>query len=82
MIGINRNEFNKIFDDWYIHIRNFIYYKTGDIEKAEDITQDTFLKLWEIRQQIDQKTIKSLLYTMANNMYLNDVAHGKVVLKF
>jgi len=82
MVGINQIEFDQIFNDWYYPVRNFVYYKTGDMQTAEDITQDTFLKVWEKRESIDPSTVKSLLYTIANNLFLNIVEHNKVVLKF
>lgn len=82
MTGINKSEFEKVFMDWYYPVRNFIYYKTGEMEAAEDIVQDTFLKLWEKRDEIKLETVKSLIYTIANNLFLNRVERGKVVLKF
>jgi RNA polymerase sigma-70 factor (family 1) len=82
MSGINEAEFKSIFNQWYQPIRNFLYYKTGDTEVAEDIAQDTFLKLWEKRDSIKPETVKSLLYTIANNLFLNRVEHQKVSLRF
>ena len=41
------NTFKMIFDNHSEVIRNFIYYKCGDMAQAEDITQDAFIKLWK-----------------------------------
>jgi RNA polymerase sigma-70 factor (family 1) len=82
MAGLSQQEFDRIFLDWYAQLRNFIYYKTGDIQVAEDIVQDTFLKIWEKRESIRTATVKSLLYTIANNLFLNRIDHEKVLLKF
>ncbi|NQY05198.1 MAG: hypothetical protein HRT68_03075 [Flavobacteriaceae bacterium] len=38
--------FGKVNSDNYEPLRNFIYYKTGDLDKAEDIVQDAFIKIW------------------------------------
>ena len=35
---------------------------------AEDLAQDVFIKLWNIRQTICEATIKSLVFTVANNI--------------
>lgn len=35
---------------------------------AEDLTQDVFIKLWNVRQTICEATIKSLVFTVANNI--------------
>jgi DNA-directed RNA polymerase specialized sigma24 family protein len=48
MAGINQVEFDQVFMDCYKPLRNFIYYKTGDMQIAEDITQDTFLKIKKV----------------------------------
>ena len=82
MAGINQVEFDQIFMDWYYPVRNFIYYKTGDMQTSEDLTQDTFMKVWEKRETIDIRTVKPLLYKIANNIFLNRIDHEKVVLKF
>lgn len=61
-------------------LRNFLYYKFGDSEKANDLTQDAFVKLWENCAEVPEEKAKSYLYTVANNAALNKVAHNKVVL--
>lgn len=82
MSGINHSEFEKIFHTWYEPIRNFLYYKSGNVEIAEDLAQDAFLKLWEKRADIRPETVKSLLYTIAGNLFLNRKGHEKVQLRF
>ena len=62
-------------------LRNFIYYKCGDIQQAEDIVQDAFIKLWNNCSKIVFEKAKSFLYTVARNNFLNEVAHKKIVLQ-
>lgn len=52
------------------------------MELAEDLTQDAFTILWTKRENIDPTKVKSYLFTIANNLFLNEVKHRKVVLKF
>jgi RNA polymerase sigma-70 factor (ECF subfamily) len=47
--------------DWYSPVRNSVYYKTGDMQKAEDITQETFLKIRERKDTINIQTVGPLL---------------------
>ncbi|HEY4786573.1 MAG TPA: RNA polymerase sigma-70 factor [Bacteroidales bacterium] len=82
MIGITQAEFDKVFHSWYDPVRNFIYYKSGDVQVAEDITQEVFLKIWEKKEEIKIETVKSLLFTIANNMFLNRIEHQKVSFRF
>lgn len=76
---------SKVFEEVYkTHVtalRNYVYYKSGNIDVAEDIVQDCFMKIWKNCSNIIFQTVKSLLYKMASNSFLNTVTHKKVVLE-
>ena len=74
--------FQSIFITQAEGLRNFMYYKTGSLQQAEDLMQDAFGKLWENCAKVVIDKAKSFLFTVANNLFLNQVAHQKVVLKF
>jgi len=80
--GIDRMQFEHIFQSHYETIRNYIYYKSGSIDEAEDIAQEAFLKIWEKRETIIHSTVKSLLYTIAGNIFLNRWQHRNVEIQF
>jgi len=80
--GIDSVQFEHIFQAHYEAIRNYIYYKSGNMDEAEDIAQEAFLKIWEKRETIIQSTVKSLLYTIAGNVFLNRWQHRKVEKQF
>lgn len=82
MSGISRKTFEEIFNTWYEPVRNFIFYKTGEMKVAEDICQDVFLKVWEKRDQVRPETIKPYLYKLAGNLFLNRYEHRQVEFKF
>ena len=63
-------------------LRNYLYYKFGNEEQAEDVTQEAFIKLWENCTNVPPEKAKSFLYTVANNTTLNQIAHQKVVLEY
>jgi len=67
----DKGQFRLVFDQYYYPIRNFIYYKLGDADLAEDIAQEVFLKVWDKRDEIILPTIKSYLYAIANNLAIN-----------
>lgn len=72
-------------DLYYKHatgLRNFIYYKSGNLALSEDTVQDAFAKLWENCAKVSIEKAKSYLFTLAKNIFLNQVSHRKVVLKF
>ncbi len=60
---------------------NYIYYKFGNEEKANDAVQEAFLKLWENCAKVSPEKAKSYVYTIANNLYLNVLKAEKVRLK-
>jgi len=74
--------FSQIFMQQARSLRNYLVYKFGDSEKANDLTQDAFAKLWENCAQVPEEKAKSYLYTVANNAALNKIAHKKVVLAY
>lgn len=82
MPGIEKREFINLFNEMFQPIKNYVYYKVGDIEVAEDIAQDTFAKVWEKRREVRQNTVKSLLYTIAGNLCKNMFEHQQVVYDF
>ncbi len=49
---------------------------------AEDIAQDTFMKLWETRNKIDKRTVKAYLYTIAQNITINQQKRNTLKYKF
>ncbi len=79
---LSTEAYRHYFEEYYDAVRKFIYYKTGDPDFAEDIAQDTFVKLWENRAKIDERTIKSYLYTIANNLAINQLKRQQLRFKF
>ncbi|CAL2103124.1 RNA polymerase sigma-70 factor, ECF subfamily [Tenacibaculum sp. 190130A14a] len=75
----------KVFEDVFKKnaetLRNFMYYKCGNMDLAEDFVQESFVKLWDNCSKVIEEKAKSFLFTVANNLFLNNVAHKKVVLK-
>ncbi len=78
----NEKVFKIIFDGYYEVIRNFTYYKCGDIQQAEDLTQDAFVKLWENCSKVIFEKAKSFVMKVAQNLFYNESHHKKVILKY
>ena len=70
-----------IYNTYSQTLRNFIYYKCGDTQQAEDIVQNAFVKLWNNCSKIVFDRSKSFLYTVAKNEFLNEIAHKKIKLQ-
>ena len=63
-------------------LQNYLFYKFGNQEQANDVTQEAFLKLWENCAEVPLEKAKSFVYKVANNATLNQIAHQKVVLNY
>ena len=79
---ISEAEYHALFKQFYKPIRSFIYYRCGDVDMAEDLTQDVFIKLWETRTRIDKRTVKAYLYTIAQNLTINQLKRQQLLYKF
>jgi len=76
------NLFNALFKKHYQDLHNFLYYKFGEHLNPKDKAQDAFIKLWEHCKTVTPEKAKSFLFTIGNNLMLNEVKHQKVVLKY
>ena len=74
--------FKQYFDAYYKPVRNFLYYKCGDVDIADDAVQQVFMTLWDVRHTIKHDTIKAFLYAIATNILRNHFKHQKVVYGF
>lgn len=63
-------------------LRNFLIYRGSDSEQANDIVQETFVKLWQNCAKVAPAKAKSYLFTLASNAFKNEIAHMKVKLKY
>lgn len=73
--------FSSIFNKHSENLFQFLYYKFGDLLNPRDKVQEAFIKLWQNCSKVPPEKAKSFLFTTANNLMLNEVAHQKVVLK-
>lgn len=73
--------FSSIFNKHSKNLHDFLHYKFGDRLNPKDKLQEAFIKLWQNCAKIAPDKAKSFLFTTANNLMLNEVAHQKVVLK-
>lgn len=65
------HEFNEIYEKYKNLVLRAAYLHSGDYRAAEDITQDTFLKLYIGYDKLKKDNIASWLYTTAKNAGLN-----------
>jgi RNA polymerase sigma-70 factor (ECF subfamily) len=52
-------------------VRRFALYLCGDVTMADEITSDTFMRAFMAADRIRQPTVKSYLFTIARNAYID-----------
>ena len=83
VVRIKRSDpaaFKIVFDQCHKSIFNFIIFKVRDEQLAEDLLQEVFVRCWNARLRLDEnRSIRNYLYTIADNLILNEARHNKVV---
>lgn len=74
--------FSKLYEKYAQGLSDLLYYKYGALLNPSDKVQDAFIKMWENCAKVKPEAVKSYLYTVANNMMLNEAKHQKVVLNY
>lgn len=71
--------FEWLFKTYYPRLKRFASkFLTGD-GVAEDVVQDSFVRLFEHRDQLSGEALSSLLFTMVRNQCLNYLKHQALV---
>lgn len=78
----NEHQFDTFYGTHVRALRNFIYYKFGDAEQADDVVQESFIRLWNNCAKVSMDTAKSFLYRIAINLSTSLKRSEKVQLKY
>lgn len=78
----DRNSFKSIFQDYYQPLCHLSMQYLEDQEEARGVVQEAFVKLWEIRQDLDpDSNIRNFLFTLVKNNCLNLLKHRQIMLR-
>lgn len=67
------SEYNKCVDNHADGVYRFILKNIGDEERARDIVQESFSKMWEKSGDISMEKAKSYLFTTAYHTMIDDI---------
>ena len=79
---MNRENFKLLFDTYFNAIKNYLFYRIGDIDIATDITQDVFVRIWEKQMNLDMNNAKYMLYKIARDMLVSKYRRLEVENKY
>jgi RNA polymerase sigma-70 factor (ECF subfamily) len=73
-LGGERRAFTELMDRYHTRLLNFIYRTIGDRDRAEDLVQETFIRVYRHLHRFDQsKKFSTWLYTIAGNLAKNEL---------
>ena len=74
--------FEEIYNDFFGVIYHLSLHYLHDAKVSEEIVQDSFMKLWEIHETLnDRFNIRNFLYTITKNNCLNYLRNQKIALR-
>jgi RNA polymerase sigma-70 factor (ECF subfamily) len=62
--------FSALYKTYAPEVFRFALYLSGNRTEAEDITSETFVRVWTSATTIEMKTVKGYLFTIARNLFL------------
>ncbi|MCB0402728.1 MAG: RNA polymerase sigma factor [Flavobacteriales bacterium] len=66
-------EYNQCVDTYADNLFRFVLKNIKDEEKAKDIVQDTFIKFWEKKDDVDPEKVRSYLFTTSYHRLIDVV---------
>jgi RNA polymerase sigma-70 factor, ECF subfamily len=79
LIAGDKKAFEALFRKYYLHLRNYAYRITNDINFSEDIVQDLFFNLWS-RKELLQK-VNSLDSYLRTSVHHGSINYLKTVIQ-
>ena len=62
-------DFHSLYVKYAPDVRRFALLLSGNDALADDLTSETFVRVWTARGEIRQATVKAYLFTIVRNLY-------------
>lgn len=77
-----KNGFKNIFQQFFQPLCHLSSHYLEDHDEAKEVVQDAFVKLWEVRRNLDEDSnIRNFLFTLVKNNCLNLLKRKQLLLK-
>lgn len=70
-------DFDALYRKYAGHVYRFALSLSGNRAMAEDITSETFVRIWTARDRLDLTTVMGYLLTIARRLYLQGVSSDR-----
>ncbi len=64
--------FQELWARYAADVHRFALYLSGNPSQADDITSETFLRVWSTRDRLNLPTVKAYLFAIARNLHRED----------
>jgi RNA polymerase sigma-70 factor (ECF subfamily) len=82
MMNATNLSFDSFYKNNYNHVVNFLRSKCNCHEKAQDLTQESFVKFYQNIDKVEQGKENSYLFTIANNLFIDLKRKDKVKMNY
>jgi RNA polymerase sigma factor (sigma-70 family) len=79
---LTHEEFKSCFNELFDAVRNYTFYRCNDGDLATDIAQEAFMKIWEKDFTYHPQKTKSLVYKIANELWISQYRKSKSVINY
>src|ERR1039457_6010421 len=66
-------DFSSLYKKYAPDVFRFALYLSSERGEAEDITSETFVRAWTSPEPIEMATVKGYLFTIARNLFLQEL---------
>lgn len=66
-------DFDSLYSEFAPRIHRFVLGLSGDPAVAEDVTAETFVRVWATRDRVRHDTVRAFLFTIARNLWLQGI---------
>jgi RNA polymerase sigma-70 factor (ECF subfamily) len=82
LLNDDKNSFRNIFQEYYQPLCHLSQHYLEDKDEAKEVVQDAFIKLWEIRHDLNpDSNLRNFLFTLVKNNCLNILKRRQILLK-
>ncbi|NIV97129.1 RNA polymerase sigma-70 factor [candidate division KSB1 bacterium] len=68
----NKEAFRAVFMEYQPHLYRYLWLRVRSVEMAEDLVQETFVRLWQTRKKLDPgHNLEVYLFRIARNLAIN-----------
>jgi RNA polymerase sigma-70 factor (ECF subfamily) len=71
--GLSAATFGELYKRYGPNVYRYVFYLSGNAAIAEDITSETFLRIWSSERPVHLASVKAYVLAIARNLYLHEL---------